>query len=230
LLAGAFALQTQGERAENVHEVTTLSDADPGLLTEQSLREFFRSLLDAAIENQRARGHVQQETELYLVNLLGDFLSSEALYVREDDGSLQRKPLALLLKEALEEQGQARAQLLRRLGDTSLFVSGFFGESLNRSLVGVEYYKTMGERAYDALGQSVARRVQHRTIYAELAEKFGLFVELLSEVSDRTFASSNAGVVRLYERYLRGGSERLANLLKGRGLLPLTGTPGRFLQ
>ena len=106
--------------------------ADDGLpiMSAQDLREFFRDLLTAAIVNQRAT--VQPFTELYLVNLLYEYLGAETLYVQSDDGSWQQKPLAFLLKEALEEQGPARLRLLRRLGDTSLFVSGFFPDSLAR--------------------------------------------------------------------------------------------------
>ncbi len=207
-----------------------MSDAEFALMSRESLQEFFRSLLQDAIDNQRARPAVPEETEVYLVNLLGSFLGAESLYVREDDGSVQQKPLAFLLKEALEEQGAARAAMLRKLGDTSLFVSGFFSESLNRSLVGVDYYRSMGERAYDALGQQVAKKARDRSIYADLSEKFGVLMELLAEVSERTLVSSNAGMVKLYDRYLRTGSERLANLLKGRGLLPLSPIAGRFVQ
>lgn len=203
-----------------------------GILSQESLRELFRDLLQAAIDNQRARRAVAEATEVYLVNLLGDFLSGESLYVREEDGSLHRKPLAFLLKEALEEEGAARAQLLRRLGDTSLFVSGFFGESLNRSAVGVDYYKAMGERAYDALGQQISRKARDRDrgIYADLADKFGLFVELLTEVSERTLLSSNAGMVRLYDKYIRTGSERVANVLRGQGVPLFPPVRGKFAQ
>jgi len=199
-----------------------------GQLSRQSLREYFQTLLDEAIENQRARSRILQETQLYLVNLLGEFLNSEALYVREDDGSLRRTPLAFLLKEALEEQGAARRAMLRKLGDTSLFVSGFFPDSLNRGLVGVSYYRAMGERAYDALGQVTAR--PSRSIFTELAGKFGLFMDLLSEVSERTFASSDAALVKLYERYFRTGSARVAELLRARGLVPALAPRGRFKQ
>src|SRR5262249_11702808 len=102
--------------------------ADAPILSSQSIRDFFRDLLARAFENQRAR--VQPFTELYLVNLLHEFLASETLYVQGEDGTWQQKPLAFLLKEALEEAGPARVRLLKRLGDTSLFISGFFPESL----------------------------------------------------------------------------------------------------
>src|SRR5437016_1530798 len=149
--------------------------SEGSVLSPQSVREFFRDLLQRALENQRAR--VQPFTELYVVNLLHEFLLSEALYVQADDGTWQQKPLAFLLKEALEEAGPTRVHLLKRLGDTSLFVSGFFPDSLARrsSLADVDYYIAMGGRAYSSLGAGV---------WEELSAKFRLLVDLLNEVSE----------------------------------------------
>jgi len=189
-------------------------DGDPPVLSSQSIKDFFRDLLQRAMENQRAQ--VQPFTELYVVNLLHEYLLSEALYVQSEDGSLQQKPLAFLLKEALEEAGPARMHMLRRLGDTSLFVSGFFPDSLSRrsNLVDVDYYIAMGGRAYSSLGAGV---------WEELSAKFRLLVDLLNEVSERTLHSTNAGLVRLYERWLKTGSDRLASLLVKQGVVPRKG-------
>jgi len=193
--------------------------ADAPILSSQSVRDFFRDLLARAIENQRAR--VQPFTELYLVNLLHEFLASEALYVQGEDGTWQQKPLAFLLKEALEESGPGRVRMLRRLGDTSLFISGFFPDSLTRrsSLVDVDYYIAMGGRAYDA----VARHAMESSLWEELSDKFRLLVDLLNEVSEQTLASNDAGVLRLYERWLKTGSDRLASALLQRGVFPRKG-------
>jgi hypothetical protein len=203
---------------------------DPKLLSAQSIHDFFRELLSLAMENQRAR--VQHATELYLANLLSGFLGTESLLVREDDGSLQRRPLALLLKEALEGEGPARARALRRLGDTSLFVSGMFAESLSASLVDVEYAIAMGTRAYDALGDVMARHGRgERSLWDELSEKFSQLVEVLNEVSERTLASSNAGLLRIYEKWIKTGSPRVATLLSQHGVPALLAVPkGRFVQ
>jgi hypothetical protein len=193
--------------------------ADAPILSSPDIRDFFRDLLTRAIENQRAR--VQPFTELYLVNLLHEFLASEALFVQAEDGTWQQKPLAFLLKEALDEAGPARVRLLRRLGDTSLFISGFFPDSLARrsSLVDVDYYIAMGGRAYDA----VARHAMERSLWEELADKFRLLVDLLNEVSERTLASTDTGLVRLYERWLKTGSDRLAAMLLKQGVVPRKG-------
>jgi hypothetical protein len=203
---------------------------DPKVLSAQSIHDFFRELLSLAIENQRAR--VQQATELYLANLLSGFLQTESLLVREEDGSLQRSPLALLLKEALEEEGAARARALRRLGDTSLFVSGMFSESLSASLVDVQYAIAMGSRAYDALGEVAARHGRgERSIWEELAAKFSQLVEVLNEVSERTQATTNAGLLRIYEKWIKTGSPRVGTLLSARGVPAVLARPkGRFVQ
>jgi hypothetical protein len=156
--------------------------------------------------------------------------------VRDEGGNLERKPLAFLLKEALEEQGAARLHLLRKLGDTSLFVSGMFPDSLSRSLVDVDYYIAMGERAYDALGSAVAREAgrsdARRSVFEEMSRKFSLLVDVLNEVSERTLASTDLGLVRLYDRLLKTGSVRLANLLRREGVVaPVLVPPrGRFVQ
>jgi len=203
---------------------------DPKLLSAQSIHDFFRELLSLAMENQRAR--VQHATELYLANLLSGFLGTESLLVREDDGTLQRQPLALLLKEALEGEGPARARALRRLGDTSLFVSGMFADSLSASLVDVDYAIAMGTRAYDALGEVAARHGRgERSLWDELSEKFSQLVEVLNEVSERTLASTNAGLLRIYEKWIKTGSPRVATLLSQHGMPAVLAVPkGRFVQ
>ena len=139
---------------------------------------------------------------------------------------------ALLFKEALEEEGAARARALRRLGDTSLFVSGMFSDSLSSSLVDVEYAIAMGSRAYDALGDVAARHGRgERSVWDELAAKFSQLVEVLNEVSERTLATSNAGLLRIYEKWIKTGSPRVATLLSQHGVAAVIARPkGRFVQ
>ena len=203
---------------------------DGKVLFAASVHDFFRQILSIAIENQRAS--VQQATELYLANLLGGFVQTESLLFRDENGILHQRPLALLLKDALDaEETVARARLLRRLGDTSLFVSGMFGECLNRSVVDVDYYIEMGGRAYDALGEVAARHGRERSLWDELSEKFSQLVEVLNEVSERTMVSSNAGLLRLYEKWMKTGSVRLATLLREQGVPAVIARPkGRFVQ
>ena len=88
----------------------------------------------------------------------------------------------------------------------------------NRKLVDVDYYVSIGGCAYNALS-----RVETDTfspVFAELGEKFVGFVDVLSEVSERTSCASNADLLRLYEKWLKTGSRRSGQLLVERGVVP----------
>jgi hypothetical protein len=212
--------------------------APRSIVTARSAHDFFRALLQQAAGNQRQA--VGPETEAYLVNLLAGFVESEALFTKDEGGRLQARPLALLLKDALEQEGPVRLALLRRLGDTSLFVSGFFSESISSGPVGPGYYAAMGERAYDALGSAVARQSRsaggleaRRSVFEELAARFRQVAGVLEEVSERCAASTNAGLLRLYDKLLRTNSMGLALLLRGQGMLvpiPVAPPRGRLPQ
>lgn len=190
------------------------------ILFGKSAHEFFREMVADALSHRNVR--VQEVTEFYLVNLLAGFLEKERLFVEQPDGTVTAEPLALILLRAFESDRRRRAAELRRLGDTALFVSGFFGDSLARSLVDVDYYIAMGERAYGALARS-ERGGGHP--YEELAVRFAEFVDLFAEIAELSDLRSNRGLVRLYERFLVTRSERVARQLRDRGVA-LFGGPG----
>jgi hypothetical protein len=58
------------------------------------------------------------------------------------------------------------------------------------------------------------------SVFAELADNFVGFVDVLSEVSERASCSSNADLLRLYGRWLKTGSPRCGQLLIERGVVP----------
>jgi hypothetical protein len=107
---------------------------------------------------------------------------------------------------------------LKQIGDLSLFMSGFFADSLHRKLVDVDYYVSIGGTAYTALSRYETDAFSQ--VFAELADNFVGFVDVLSEVSERTSCSSNSDLLRLYERWLKTGSRRSGQLLAERGVVP----------
>jgi hypothetical protein len=174
----------------------------------ESAVEYFKELVETALARQRITA--QELTSFYVVQLLAGFLQRPA-----DSGG---EPLALKLATALEADDLRQRVTLREIGDISLFISGFFSDSLRRKLVDVDYYAAMGGYAYNAL-----RRWETDTfspVFGELADKFGAFVDVLSEVSERTACSSNADLLRLYEKWLKTGSRRSGQLLVERGVVP----------
>jgi len=197
------------------------------LVLDQTPQEFFRELVAGALTHRRLK--VQALTEFYLVSLLARFLASGELFPEREDGSAESEPLALLLLRALSESRQRRYEGLRRLGDTSLFVSGFFGDSLARSSVDVDYYIAMGGRAYDALASSRGPAGAPET-FGELAQRFEDFVDLFAEIAEMQDLRSNRGLVKLYERFLHTGSERVAKQLRARGVALFAGPGSRVVK
>ena len=190
------------------------------ILVGKTAHEWFREMVADALSHRRLE--VQEVTEFYLVNLLAGFLERERLFLEGEDGSVQSEPLALILLRALQADRRTRAATLRRLGDTALFVSGFFGDSLARTHVDLGYYIAMGERAYGTLAET-ERGLDD--LYGELASRFGQFVDLFAEIAELADLKSNRGLVRLYQRFLATRDERVAQRLRDRGVALFSG-PG----
>ncbi len=191
------------------------------ILVGKTAHEWFKEMVGEVLAHRNLK--VQEATEFYLVNLLAGFLDRERLFVEEADGTVRAEPLAFILLRALQGDRQRRTQELRRLGDTALYVSGFFGDSLARSVAGMEYYIAMGERAYGTLAES--ERGGQGELFEELADRFEQFVDLFAEIAELSSLRSNRGLLRLYERFLVTRSERVAQRLRDRGVA-LFGGPG----
>jgi hypothetical protein len=192
----------------------------PRVIPVGNLQEFFRDALHAAMSHQKLE--VRDHTEHYVVNLLTLFSRADALY----DNDPQRaglKPLVMMLADALEAPTLAeRNRGLQRLGDVSLFIAGFFAGSFARKLVDIDYHIAMGGRAYGSLADLLSRgRGQALAgVFAELAAKFQRLVDALNEVSEMACTHSHKDILRLYEIWMKTGSQRAHEILRRLGVEP----------
>ncbi|MEZ4400969.1 MAG: hypothetical protein R3B06_13165 [Kofleriaceae bacterium] len=142
----------------------------------------------------------------YLVSLMGDFTRAR----------ISDAPLAIRLAEAKLAPPAERVKTLKEVGDTSLYVAGFFAESLSRKLVDVDYYVGLGRGAYAELAGQLSGSLTE--VYGELAENFPDFVEVLAEVRRRVdFAG--ADLIKLYEQWLRTRDAWIEKKLRALGVL-----------
>jgi hypothetical protein len=124
------------------------------------------------------------------------------------------------------ESAAQRNFVLQRIGDVALFMAGFFADSLAHKLVDLDYYIYMGGSAYGSLSDEVRGTTRGRAlacVYAELAAKFQIVVDVLNDVRDSTRQSSDIDLLRTYEVWLKTGSRRAAALLRQNGVVPMTG-------
>ena len=185
-----------------------------------SLQEYFRDAVQTALDHQRLQ--VEDDTAHYVVSLLTSYARSEQLFDATPDGT-RLKPLVVMLSEALEAADPAdRQRGLQRLGDVSLFVAGFFADGFARKLIDIDYHIAMGGRAYAVLSEalSVGRRQTLSRVFAELARKFQPLVDVLHEIQDGNRTRSDRDVLRLYEVWLKTGSQRARRLLGDMGIVP----------
>lgn len=183
----------------------------------ESLESFFWGMLGEALKERCVE--TGPETEHYLVQLLTAYASQP----------VDETPLALKLAAAREAAPPERRRQLREVGDTSLFVSGFWSESFARRIVDVDYYIGMGGTAYSELARTGDgwARDPYGSVYGELAEKFPRFVSVLELLSRYLMpASTPQDIVKLYDRFKTTGSRWAASRLAALGVVvPAGGRP-----
>ncbi|MFT5680670.1 MAG: hypothetical protein ACI8RZ_001576 [Myxococcota bacterium] len=188
----------------------------------ESLFDFFHERVDAAVQDKRAS--VSKEGVFYLTNLLVERGHTENADAAET--------LVELRLRAQTGDRTCAIQSYRELGDRALYRSGFFRGSLKRSFMSMDYYLHMGAAAYDALSRLLdfGRRppkTGHKDlseIYLELADRFTMCSDVLSEVEQEVrtekSAPTDADVLQLYESWLVSGSPAVARRLRALGVIP----------
>ncbi len=192
------------------------------LIHTQTPTELFTELVEEAMDHQKV--HSSAGSTAYLVELLATFVRPGQLYASADFAP--DRPLAEIYLTAVSADGMRRFTLLKLSGDLALFLSGIFSDSFKRQTVDVDYYGTLGGRAYATVAVTCHSREQAR-LFEELATHFGRFVDVLAEVSEHCGLTDSADVLRLYERWLKSGSLSSAEKLRQLGV-PLTGGSGQI--
>lgn len=189
------------------------------LLETQDVRGFFQEALTDLIDQHHME--VGDNTVAYLTNLLTTFMRSDRFYEWTPQGPTLT-PLAMLYGEVVRAPNRHyRQQMLRRLGDVALFVSGIFAESFQRKSYDVDYYIGMGGAAYSSLSDCFEGEAEGRTqsqVFSELSERFADFVQLLTELCEQSDVKDDRDILRWYELWLRTGSKGAERKLRGVGI------------
>lgn len=174
------------------------------ITTHASVDEFFHEVVVEALEARRVE--TTESTEHYLVGLLGDFTTTR----------IPDEPLSIKLATA--EHPAERVKALKQVGDTSLYVAGFFSESLGRKWVDPVYYMGLGEAAYRELSCRLSASAGCREVYEELAARFPCFVDVLADIRAKVSFVGN-DVVALYEQWLKTRADWIEQRLRRLGLV-----------
>lgn len=191
------------------------------------VRDYFQTELAEVLKRRKL--DTEREAVPYLADVLLSYQRADEFFARAKDGRRERNVLALLYGEAQTGDPFVRERALKRLGDICLLITGVFPDSLKRRVVDVDYYFGMGGGAYRALADMQFTDIA-RSLYGELAQKFVVFSDVLGEFADKSGLLNDGDLLRLYERWLSTGSQRLREKLSAMGIVPTVDGPLKTKQ
>jgi hypothetical protein len=184
-----------------------------------NMREYFRESLQRSLKESGTS--LTETAQVYIVNLLAEFARTENVFAGTDRG--ERPVLVELMARAQDSDPVEALRIYKHMGDSSLYLSGFFKDSMNDAAVSVDYYVSMGGTAYDAVARLMRpTAATSSALFAELACRFPDLVELLCAMSlhgERSRKLDDASVLGLVDRYRRTGSREVLSALKSQGVV-----------
>ena len=186
-----------------------------------SCREYFTEVINEGME--KTKFYPSQMARFYLIEIMEQFLSAENLFKKkekksENEETLSTGTLAEMLLIATNQKQGVRINLLKKLGDTSLYISGFLGDSLKYKIIDVDYYADIGCIAYQRLSKTINDN-SFQELYMEFATEFIKFMDLLTFFSHKSKLQNNTDLLRLYDKYIKTGSRLAKEILETKGLI-----------
>ena len=123
-------------------------------LSPVNLDTYFRDGLNEAARHQKVE--LDDPTREYLVQLLTSFSARGALMTDELD-DLMSEPIGVQVLRAMQAPPTKRFQSLKQIGDYSLYMTGFFSDSITRTLNDEKYFIDLGQGAYRGAASALTR-------------------------------------------------------------------------
>ncbi len=176
---------------------------------------YFQETVDEAFKERRLETRPQVKS--YIVDVLKHYLCAENLYdVEEGTGKRTRKTMAEMYLRANQLGGRVRTEQLKQVGDTSLYISGFFSDSFQRKIIDVDYYVDMGKMAFGSLAHDVNEDTFAK-LFRELSEQFLNLVDVLAVISQKAKMTNEENILRMMDVYSKTGSNLLGETLAEKG-------------
>jgi len=185
-----------------------------------SPEEHFAEVVKEACVHKQVK--TQPYVEAYLVQLLKHYLDSKNLHRPLADDSTEKPPdtFAEMYLQAMNKEGAQRQEMMRIVADRSLYLTGFFADSFQRKIVDIDYYVDIGSAAYFNLS-AWTRQDTLGAVFETFAKRFAEFAEVLNYISEKSQIQADQDVLRLYDRYMRTGSELAREKLNELGVVTI---------
>jgi hypothetical protein len=193
-------------------------------------QSFFHERISKAAHQLKVQ--LDHDVEFYLVNLLTEFINPSQLNESFETDILST-PLVHLLQKILESPENKQPIMYRRLGDTSLYIAGYFQDYFNGKAFDISYFMMMGASAYQhaaTMLKSTSRGTQQTQTLNAIAHNFVQVVDVVAQASDLPGLSpKDTDILHIYDRWNKCGSERLRTILLEHGIMPVQ-VPLKYAQ
>jgi hypothetical protein len=184
-----------------------------------SPEQHFSELLKEACEYRNFK--ILPASETYILNMLNFYIDSRNLFsplILDQETERLPDTFAELYLTALNADDPKNRTYMKILADKALYLSGFFGDSLQRRSVDIDYYMGIGASAYSNLA-AWTREETTAAVYSTFSKKFIDYADLLSYISDKSALQSEQNILKLYERYVKTGSDLARDKLAELGVV-----------
>lgn len=165
------------------------------LVLETSLQSFFFDELSRV--NAKSSRPLPKET-VFHSSLVLDQFGESGNYFETVEGKVREKVLGVKLLEACHLPRQKQARALRDIGDTALFICGFFSESLNGKIIDTAYYQQIGRSAYRRLNHFVPDAYETPSFFERLSDSFAGVTVLMNLVAEKMSKADDMNTFLLY--------------------------------
>ncbi len=182
--------------------------------------EHFSQAIHEACKQRHINAHPQ--IEAYLVQILKQYLVSQNFHQPLQQDSAEKPPdtFAEMYLMAMNAESPKNKELMRTVADRALYLTGYFAESLQKKVVDFDYYTEIGAAAYYNLSVWTKEDTLS-SVFTTFSKRFNDFVDVLNYVSEKSQIQSDSNVLKLYDRYLRTGSELAREKLNELGVITL---------
>lgn len=152
------------------------------LILNESLQSFF---LDSLTEqNKKSLRPVPSEALYYSSEVLNDFVNPARFFELNDEGKVRQKILGLKLLEAYQFTVSEQKRMYKDVGESALILCGMFNESVNRKILDINYYHSVGKEAYGRLNSIEREAYNRQEFYDLIADCFATLTTLINRVAN----------------------------------------------
>jgi hypothetical protein len=150
------------------------------IILETSLQAFFYDQLHEV--NKKNLNPLPNES-VYYSSLIMDHFGESQKYFEVEEGKVREKILGTKLLESSGKPRPVQKRMLRDIGDTALFMCGYFSDSVNKKLIDLSYYHELGRIAYRRLNSYIPELYDYPEFYDLLSDRFQHLAEMIYLVS-----------------------------------------------